>query len=146
MALRAQLFGDRTPRVEHRVSGQPGRLHRDAAQAARRGHGPQRHLHLFGHVACRVHSPARTIEDRVSHDRPVSLMSATVSDGLTDQEYPQVGFPHANETRLLAWPTSTRDPAAVLLGSPAMTRTELENQTPAATRLRTSWGLAAAGA
>lgn len=34
----------------------------------------------------------------------------------------------------------------MLLGSPAMTRSDLENQTPAATRLRTAWGLAAAGA
>ena len=34
---------------------------------------------------------------------------------------------------------------ADLLGSPAMTRTDVENQTPAASRLRTAWGLASAG-
>lgn len=39
----------------------------------------------------------------------------------------------------------TRNLTSVLLGSPAMTRTQLENQTPAAARLRTSWALAAAG-
>lgn len=39
-----------------------------------------------------------------------------------------------------------QEAAAGLLGSPAMTRTELENQTPEATRLRTAWALSVAGA